>query len=104
MTQSCDDDDAMVRQCDGDGAMTRWRWYNGDEAMLYRTIVIALSHHRHIDLFAHVMFEQNRAIVFAPSLYRSIDLKSMMRWYDSELRGPIRTPYSQLIFQRMFLV
>ena len=25
--------------------MVRWRWYNGDETMLYRTIVIASSHH-----------------------------------------------------------
>lgn len=47
MARRSDDDDAMVRQCDGDGALLLVRWYDVDEAMLYRAKVIASSHHRY---------------------------------------------------------
>ena len=38
-----------------DDTMTMMRWFDGDEAMLYHTIVIASSHHRAID-FLHCPF------------------------------------------------
>lgn len=47
MARRSDDDDAMVRQCDGDGALLLVRWYDVDEAMLYRAKVIVSSHHRY---------------------------------------------------------
>ena len=45
MARRSDDDDAMVLQCDG--ALLLLRWYDVDEAMLYRAKVIASSHHRY---------------------------------------------------------
>ena len=63
MARRSDDDDAMVRQCDGDGALLLVRWYDVDEAMLYRaivihhrTIIIASSLHCVIDFFAQSLF------------------------------------------------
>ena len=55
MTWWCDVDDVMVRWRWSDalshhrviGTTVRWRWFDGDEVMLYRTIVIAPSRHRH---------------------------------------------------------
>ena len=58
MTRWCDDNGAMVRQWDGDGAMTRWRWC--DRTSLHRYIVPSPSHCR----------TGHRVIVFAPSLHR----------------------------------
>ena len=54
MIRCCDDDDAMVRLCDGDGVMTMVRWLWGN--IFYRTIVIASSHHGAIDFFADKLF------------------------------------------------
>ena len=67
-----------------DGAMARW--CDGDDAIEHRAIVIAPSSscHRTIALSGH----RHRAIVIAPSTY-----KSMVRWRDSEVYGPIRIPY-----------
>ena len=62
MTLKSDEDDAMVRLCYGkecDDTMTMVRWNDGDEAMLYRTIVITSSHLRAIDFLAHALFEEN---------------------------------------------
>ena len=49
----------------------------------YRTIAPSSSCHRAIALQYH------RVIVIAPSRHRFIELNTMVRWCDSELRGPI---------------
>ena len=108
-----DYDSAMVRW--SDGAMTRWRWWDGaisSSRYRHRAIVIALSSslHRTIAPSLHRAIapshlraiapsssrhrtiasssSRHRVIVIAPSTY-----KSMVRWRDSEVHGPIRIPY-----------
>ena len=53
---------AMVRQCDGDGAMTRWldstlamKW-RSIAILVFRIIALSVSRHRTIDLFAYALF------------------------------------------------
>ena len=93
---------------ENDDAMTRYRWRD-------RTCVIAIvlshrhrviaklpshcraiasssSHHRH----------RTRAIIIAPSRPRSIAPNSMVWWFNSELRGPIRIPYSCELWKKKF--
>ena len=53
-------DDATIQWSDDDNsAMTRWRWSDGSQAMLYLVINIALSWHRHgaIDRPAYVLYD-----------------------------------------------
>ena len=87
----------ISRQCDG--AMTRYRWRDRASLHCHSYIASSSSCHRSIALsYPHVI-----VIVIAPSRHRSIDPHSMVRWYDNELRGPIRIPYVSISVTIFFI-
>ena len=93
----------MVRWRDDDGAMARWSI--APSRYRYRAIVLSSSHHRAIVIAPSLhraitpSSSLHRVIVIAPSRHRHRAIapstyKSMVRWRDSEVHGPIRIPYN----------